>query len=241
MRRNERERIARRNAYWGSTNVGYWRPTTISPEDYLATVKGHPPISQMLEYLSNNPRDWTEDGEEFEFASSKEGICEKCNVRAMNIHPSLELKSTTKSAFNGLEVQFSKFIAEQFTAGKAPITLTPNLHREFVYQSWVEAAHLDHIPRECVDEPGIAGIQAHAELENGVITLALSLRAIDGSHRAALAYREGRPFTVFLLTPLETLQSTFAIDNKKNPFFLREYTKEADVLLTQMARGEIKP
>lgn len=240
MRRSERERLARRDALKGKS-VGYWKPRTLSLADYLTQVRGHPPIPQMLDYLENHPRDWTIEGEDFEFTEAKDGVCEKCSVRALDVDPSLELKSTAKSAFDGLEVQFSKFIAEQFTAGKQTITLTPNLHREFVYQSWVEAAHLNHIPRERVDEPGIAGIQAHAALEDGATVLALSLRAIDGSHRAALAYREGRPFSVFVLTPVETLQSTFAIDNKKNPFFLREYTKEGEWLLAQMARGSIKP
>jgi hypothetical protein len=240
MRRNERERIARRNAYQGSS-VGYWKPRTLSVEDYLTAVKGHPPIPWMLDYLSNNPRDWTIEGEDFEFIESKDGVCEKCSVRGLDEDPSLELKSTTKSAVDGLEVHFSKFIADKFITGKQPITLTPTLHREFVYQSWVEAAHLDHIPRERVDEPGIAGIQAHPDLDNGEITLALSLRAIDGSHRAALAFREGRPFSVLVLNPVETLQCTFAIGNKKNPFFLPKYTKAGEWLLAKMALGEIKP
>ena len=240
MRRNERERIARRDALKGK-EVGYWKPQTLSLEDYFTNVKGHPTIFEMLSYLETHPRDWTIQGEEFAFIESKDGVCEKCDVRALNADPSLELKSTTKSAINGLEVHFSKFLAEQFTKNKTPIILTPNLHREFVYQSWVEAAHLDHIPRERIDEPGIAGIQAHPELDDDGVALALSLRAIDGSHRAALAHREGRPFSVFVLTPVETLQCTFAIDNKKNPFFLRSYTRAGEYVLAQMALGKIKP
>jgi|SRR5579864_528410 len=240
MRRNERERIARRDAYRQGISVDYWKPRTLSLEDYITYVRSHPPIAEMLDHLEKHPRDWRKDGEEFEFIESKNGVCEKCSARVFDADPS-ELKSTTKSAVDGLVVQFSKFIAEQLAKGKQPTTLTPNLHREFVYQSWVEAAHLDHIPSECVDEPGIAGIQGHPELDNGEMALALSLRAIDGSHRAALAYREGRPFSVLVLNPVETLQCTFAIDNKKNPFFLRKYTKEGEWLLAKMARGDIKP
>jgi hypothetical protein len=230
MRRNEREPIAPRDALKGE-EVGYWKPKTLSLADYLATVKVHPPIPQMLNHFSNHSRDWAVEAKAFEFTGSKDGVCEKCSTRELNEDPRFELKSTVKSAIDGLEVQFSKFIAKQFTAGKQPITITPNLHREFVYQSWVEGAHLDHIPRERLDEPGIAGIQVHAELENGALAFALSLRAIDGSHRAARAYREGRPFSVFVLTPVETLQSMFSIGNKKNPFFLRDYTKEDELLL----------
>jgi len=233
MRRNERERIARRNAYQASS-VGYWTQRTLSLEDYFSTVKRHPSVPDMLDYLSTHPRDWTIEGEAFAFVESKDNVCEKCSVRALDADSSLELKSTTKSAVDGLEVHFSKFIADQLARGKEPITLTSTLHREFVYQSWVEAAHLDHIPRERLDEPGIAGIQGHPEWDNGVMNLALSLRALDGSHRAALTFREGKPFSVFVLTPVETLQCTFAIGNKKNPFFLREYTKAGEQLLAKM-------
>jgi hypothetical protein len=132
-------------------------------------------------------------------------------------------------------VQFSKFIAERLAASKQPITLTPKLHREFVYQSWIEAIHLEHI-REHVQEPGIAAIEAQPAITDGVLEMTLSFRAIDGSHRAALAYREGKPFSVRVLSPSETLKSIFAIGVKKNPFFLIDYSEEAGILLQQMAR-----
>jgi hypothetical protein len=239
MRRNERERIERKKAFQASKG-GFWMPKNITLPEYLNAVKGHPTMPEMLDYLENHPRNWAE-AEEIEFANSKDGVCEKCSVRALNIDPTLELKSTTNLGFDGVDIHFSKYIAETFIKGKEPITLTPNLHREFVYQSWFEAAHLEHIPRGLISEPGIAAIHAYPELEKGVMNIALSFRAIDGSHRAALAYREKRTFSVRVLTPEETLKSIFAIGNKKNPLFARSYTKEADDLLEAMGRGEIGP
>jgi hypothetical protein len=188
----------------------------------------------MLAFLSENNGDM----EEFAFIESKDGTCEKCTVRAKNLPPESVLKSS-ENCLDGVWVSYSKYIAEQFTINKEPMTLPTNLHHRFVYQSWVEATHLDHIPRDKVNEPGIAAIQGHPELENGEVCMTLGLKAIDGSHRAALTYREGLPFSVLVLTPLELLKSTFAIDNKKNPFFERGYTKAAEELLTQMTRGEV--
>jgi hypothetical protein len=117
---------------------------------------------------------------------------------------STELKVAT-NCFNGTaEVQFSRYAADHFATGKEPIILTPNLHRDFVYQSWVETAHLEHI-KQHRDEPGIMATFAHPQMgEDGKPSLALSTRAVDGSHRAALTYREGTPFAVRVLTPVET-------------------------------------
>ncbi len=70
---------------------------------------------------------------------------------------------------------------------------------------------------------------------------ALGIRPIDGSHRGALAYKEGRPFAVRVLTPVETLKSMFSINNKKNPFFAVKYSPMVDEVLEKMARGEFKP
>jgi hypothetical protein len=237
MRRNERERQARKTAYQMSQN-GFWVPKDLSLEQYLAGVKSHPTIPEMLNYLSENHRDWEDESDLYR--PSKDGVCEKCTVRALNLDPTSELKSTSNTGFEGAEVHFSKFIADRFAAGKEPITLTPNLHREFVYQSWIEAAHLDHI-REHMDEPGLAAIEAQPELNDGALHITLSFRAIDGSHRAALTYKEGKPFAVRVLTPVETLKSTFAIGTKKNPFFVGGYTEDAELLLEQMARGEAGP
>ena len=213
-------------------------PENLSLEAYLVAVKGHPAIPEMLDYLSEHHREWEDESDLFR--PSKDDVCEKCSVRALHLDPTAELKSTSNSGFEGAEIHFSKFIADRFAVGKEPITLTPNLHREFVYQSWIEAAHLDHIG-EHMTEPGLAAIEAHPELTDGVLHISLSLRAIDGSHRAALTYKEGKPFAVRVLTPVETLKSTFAIGTKKNPFFVGGYTKESELLLEKMARGELGP
>jgi hypothetical protein len=85
-------------------------------------------------------------------------------------------------------------------------------------------------------------LEAHPEIEvDGTLSIALGFRAVDGSHRAALSYREGRPFAVRVLTPVETLKSMFSINNKKNPFFAVKYSPEVDEILAQMARGEVGP
>src|SRR5580698_2874927 len=124
MRRNERERIARRDALKGVT-VGYWKPKDFTLDEYYDFVNSHPPIPEMLDYLESHPRDWTVLGEEFDFAESQGGVCEKCSTRKLNADPSLELKLTT-SALGGVDVRFSKLIADQLIKGKQPITLTPN-------------------------------------------------------------------------------------------------------------------
>jgi hypothetical protein len=192
----------------------------------------------MLEYLSTNHRVWTD--QDFDFNQSKNGTCEKCSARALNLGPMAELKSSSRTGFDGLDVQYSKFIAERFVIEKEPITLTPELHKEFICQSWIEGAHLDHI-RDHNGEPGIAAIEAQPELENGAIGITLSFRAIDGSHRAALTHREGRPFSVRVLSPLENLKSIFAIGFKKNPFFALRYSPELEKLLRLMASGKASP
>jgi len=239
MRRKEREREARRQTYLASQQ-NYWTPNGMTLEDYLKTVEQHSPIAEILEYLEKHPRDWQIDGEEFEFADSKDGVCQKCAVRELG-QERAELKVAT-NCFNGsTEVQFSRYAAEHFAKDKQPITLTPNLHRDFVYQSWVEAAHLEHI-KQHRDESGIMAVFAHPEMEeDGKLSLALSMRPVDGSHRAALTYREGRPFAVRVMTPVETLKSIFSINNKKNPFFALKYSPEVDDVLEQMARGEVGP
>jgi hypothetical protein len=198
----------------------------MSLSDYLDTVKCHGAIPEMLDYLSENHRDWGEEGEEFKFHQS-DGVCEKCSARTLNLPTTAELKAASKSGFDGETIQFSKFVAERFALKREPVTLTSILHREFVYQSWIEAIHLDHIGAHA-NEPGIAAIEAQPKMEDGVMNLVLSFRAIDGSHRAALAYKEGRPFRVHVLTPVETLKSIFAIGTKKNPFFALEYSPEAE-------------
>ena len=237
MRRTERERIERRNAFQAARKVDYWTPTGFSQDGYLAAVKSHPPIPEMLDYLSTNHRLWTD--EDFSYNESKNGTCEKCSTRALNLGPMAELKSSSKTGFDRLDVQYSKFIAERFVIDKEPITLTPELHREFICQSWIEAAHLDHIT-DHIDEPGIAAIEAQPELEDGNIGLTLSFRAIDGSHRAALTRREGRPFSVRVLSPTENLKSIFAIGFNKNPFFVLRYSPELERLLTLMASGKVR-
>jgi hypothetical protein len=238
MRRNERERIERRNAFQAARKLGYWTPTGFSLDGYLAAVQSHPPIPEMLEYLSTNHRVWTD--QDSDFNESKNGSCEKCSARALNLGPMAELKSSGHTGFDGLDVQYSKFIAERFFIEKEPITLTPELHREFICQSWIEAAHLHHI-KEHIDKPGIAAIEAQPELENGAVGITLSFRAIDGSHRAALTHREGRPFSVRVLSPLENLKSIFAIGFKKNPFFALRYSPELDKLLALMTSGKVGP
>jgi hypothetical protein len=226
----ERDRLNRKDTY-RAAKMGYWVPAAMSLADYRNAVKAHPPIPEMLTYLSENHRDWGDEGEEFRFNQSN-GFCEKCSTRALNLPPITELKASGNSGFDGEEIQYSKFVAERFALKREPVTLTQNLHREFVYQSWVEALHLDHI-RAHVDEPGIAAVEAHPTIEDGVMHLVLSFRAIDGSHRAALAYKEGRPFRVHVLTPVEALMSVFAIGTKKNPFFVLGYSPEAEGLLKQ--------
>ena len=239
MRRSERERIARRNAYIASRqkqSVGFWSPPKgFSVAEYFKAVGSHPPIEQMLDYLSGELQE--KKYADFIFNESKDGVCEKCKIRKMNLPEESILKSGD-NCFAGVDAQFSKFVADQFASGKKPVVLTPNLHREFVYQSWIEKDHLDHI-RDYENEPGLAAILAHPEFENGTMAMSLGFRAVDGSHRAALTYQTGRPFSVYFLSPVEILQSIFSIDNKKNPFFVAGYTEEAEELLRQMALGTI--
>lgn len=208
-------------------------------EGYFEAVSQHPPIAEMLYYLENH-REWKA-GDEFEFAQSRDGVCEKCAARKLDKDLRTELKAAPKSLNGSADVDFSRYAAERFATGKEPIVLTPNLHRDFVYHSWVEAAHLEHI-KQHKDEPGIAALEAHPEIEaDGTLSLALGIRAVDGSHRAALAYKEGRPFAVRVLSPVEALKSMFSISNKKNPFFAVKYTQQVDEILRQMARGEVGP
>jgi hypothetical protein len=89
MRRSERERMARKAAYQLSRG-GYWRPNGLSIEDYQEAVKDHPPMSEMLDYLSENHRDWEEDESDL-FRPSEHGICEKCSTRALNLPAIAEL------------------------------------------------------------------------------------------------------------------------------------------------------
>jgi len=192
-----------------SREAGYWMPKDFSVEEYLDAVRVHPPMPEMLAYLSENHRVWTD--QDFDYNRSKDGTCEKCGTRALNLSPMAELKSSGHTGFDGQEVQYSKFIAERFTLGKEPVTLTPNLHREFICQSWIEGAHLDHIPEEHILDPGIATIEAQPDVSDGKLGLLLSFRVIDGSHRAALTHRECRPFSAYILTPVENLKSIFAI------------------------------
>jgi hypothetical protein len=235
MSRSEQQRQARRKTYLAAKN-NYWTPKDMTLDDYFSAVSQHPPIAEILSYLENH-RDWKV-GDEFEFAESEDGMCEKCAVRKLHQDLSTELKAAPKSLNGSTDVQFSRYAAELLATGKEATVLTPNLHRDFVYHSWVEAAHLEHI-KDHRDEPGIAALEAHPEIEaDGTLSLALGIRALDGSHRAALTYREGRPFTVRVLTPVETLRSMFSIDNKKNPFFAVKYTPQVDEILEEIARGE---
>jgi hypothetical protein len=238
MRRNERERQARKQTYLASKD-NYWTPKGMTLEDYFKAVSQHPPVAEILDYLKKH-RDWKV-GDEFEFAESKDGVCGKCAARKLQQDLSTELKAAPKCLNGSADVDFSRHAAEHFATGKESIILTPNLHRDFVYHSWVEAAHLEHI-KQHRDEPGIVALEAHPEIEvDGTLSLALGFRAVDGSHRAALSYREGRPFAVRVLTPVETLKSMFSINNKKNPFFAVKYSPEVDEILEQMARGEVGP
>jgi hypothetical protein len=238
MRSNERERLARRQTYIASQN-NYWTPTGMTLDAYFEAVSQHPPIAEILEYLEQH-RNLKSDGD-FEFAEPKDGVCEKCATRKLERDLSTEFKAAPKSLDGSADVQFSRYAAERFATGKEPIILTPKIHRHFVYQSWVETAHLDHI-KQYSDEPGIAALEAHPEIEaDGGLSLALGIRPVDGSHRAALTYREGRPFAVRVLTPVETIKSMFSINNKKNPFFAVKYSPMVDEVLEKMARGEIKP
>ena len=222
-----------------SREAGYWMPKDFSVQEYLDAVRGHPVMPEMLAYLSENHRVWT-DGD-FDYHRSEDGSCEKCDTRALNLPTMAELKSSGHTGFDGLDIQYSKFVAERFTLGKEPVILTPNLHREFVCQSWIEGAHLDHIPKEYMLDPGIAVIEAQPDLSDGKPGLLLSFRVIDGSHRAALTHREGHPFSAYILSPEENLKSIFAIGFKKNPFFSVPYSPDADRVLDLMARGVVGP
>jgi len=208
-------------------------------DEYLKAVNQHPPIAEILDYLEKH-RVW-EPGDEFEFAKSVDGVCGKCAARKFERDLSTELKAAPKCLNGSADVQFSRYAAEHFATGKDPIILTPNLHRDFVYHSWVESAHLEHI-KEHRDDPGIAALEAHPDLEaDGTLSFTLGFRAVDGSHRAALTYKEGRPFAVRVLSPVETLKSMFSINNQKNPFFALKYSPRDDEILELMADGKIRP
>ena len=62
-------------------------------------------------------------------------------------------------------------------------------------------AHLDHIPPDRRDDPGIIVEIAHAEVPGEPIEWLPIL--IDGSHRAALALRDGRDFYAYQLSEKE--------------------------------------
>ena len=238
MRRGERERIARRQAYLASKSNCYWTPTGMTGDEYFKAVTQHPPIAEILDYLEKH-RVW-EPGDEFQFTKSDDGVCEKCTARELQRDSSTEFKAAPKCLNGTADVQFSRVAAEHFATGKEPITLTPSLHRDFVYHSWVEAAHLEHI-QEHRDDPGIAALEAHPEIEaDGTLSLVLGFRAVDGSHRAALAYQEGRPFAVRVLSPVETLKSMFSINNQKNPFFALKYSPRDDEILQLIALSNVK-
>jgi hypothetical protein len=239
MRRNERERIARRNEYRALRESNTWMPKGLSLAEYLKAIEAHDPIPQMLDFLSRNHREWSDT--DFDYNKAGDGTCEKCSTRALNIAPTGEMKSSGTSGFDGEDIQYSKFIAEKFAEGKEPITLTPELHREFICQSWIEATHLEHIT-EHMREPGIAAIEAQPEVTDGKVTgLLISFRVIDGSHRAALTYREGHPFSARILSPVENLKSIFAIGTKKNPFFALRYSPELEEALRMMAGASWAP
>jgi|SRR5450755_4358307 hypothetical protein len=96
--------------------------------------------------------------------------------------------------------------------------------------------------RECLGHPAPAQLSpAQPDLSDGKLGLLLSFRVIDGSHRAALTHREGRPFSAYILGPVENLKSIFAIGAKKNPFFSVPYSPEAGRVLDLMARGVVGP
>lgn len=208
-------------------------------DEYLRAVNQHPPIAEILDYLEKH-RVW-EPGDEFQFTKSDDGVCEKCTARVLERDLSTEFKAAPKCLNGTADVQFSRVAAEAFTKGKESITLTPSLHRDFVYHSWVEAVHLEHIKGHR-DDPGIAALEAHPEIEaDGTLSLTLGFRAVDGSHRAALAYQEGRPFAVRMLSPVETLKSMFSINNQKNPFFSLKYSPRDEKILQLIALHTIKP
>jgi hypothetical protein len=239
MRRGERERIARRQAHHLASKGNCWTPTGMTLDEYFKAVTQHPPIAEILDYLEGH-RVW-EPGDKFQFTKSDDGVCEKCTARELKQDLSTEFKAAPKCLNGSADVQFSRLAAEHFATGKVPIVLTPNLHRDFVYHSWVEAAHLEHI-KEHRDDPGIAALEAYPEIEaDGRLSFTLGFRAIDGSHRAALAHIESRPFAVRVLSPVETLKSMFSINNQKNPFFALKYSPRDDEMLELMALGKIKP
>jgi hypothetical protein len=217
-----------------SREVGYWMPRGISPESYLTVIKSHEPVREMLDYLSKNHRAWADT--DFNYNESENGVCEKCSARELKLGSMGDMKYSGNTGFDGEGVRYSKFIAERFSDGKEPITLTPELHREFICQSWVEGGHLDHIPEERMCDPGIAAIEAQPDLSDDKPGLLISFRVIDGSHRAALTHREGRPFSAYILTPVENLKSIFAIGTKKNPFFALRYSPELEEVLRLIAR-----
>src|SRR6266436_4035260 len=134
MGRKERERQARRRAYLAAKG-NYWVPSDMSLEAYLQAVSKHPPIAGMLDYIETNLRDSKAVGKMFQFAESRDGSCEKCYVRQIRRDPRSELKAAPQCLNGTADVQFSRYVAEQFAKGKDPIILPPNLHQQFVYSS----------------------------------------------------------------------------------------------------------
>lgn len=64
----------------------------------------------------------------------------------------------------------------------------------------VDPDHLEHVPTEQREVPGLAVVLDNVQPDG---TRQVLLVQIDGSHRAALAEREGRPRLVYLLTEQE--------------------------------------
>jgi hypothetical protein len=76
--------------------------------------------------------------------------------------------------------------------------------------------HLDHLPDDVLDEPGIMAIIETAEAPGAPLRAFAIL--IDGSHRAARAVRDGRRFRAYLLTEQEQASiATYTINGQVEP------------------------
>jgi hypothetical protein len=76
--------------------------------------------------------------------------------------------------------------------------------------------HLDHLPDDVLEEPGIMVVIETAEAPGAPLREFAIL--IDGSHRAARAVRDGRRYRAYLLTEQEQASiATYTLNGKVEP------------------------
>lgn len=119
--------------------------------------------------------------------------CHNCLMHALNNQLHLtEDYGITGEHGRALSWSVNKARAEIAAADLAPQPITPAELWALLEGHDLTIAHLDHIPRNAPD----VGILAPSPDSSGT-----GYALINGSHRAARALRDGRPFSAYVLTP----------------------------------------